>query len=117
MVLYMMYIMHDTEADMSRVSVAEARERFSELIALVAYKGERVTIERKGKPMAALVSLEDLAVLEEAAADRAVRREKQLAALQEAAALRGRILARRGGELLPDSVETINELREGGTGE
>jgi prevent-host-death family protein len=97
---------------MSTVSVAEARERFSEIIALVAYKGERFTIERKGKPMAALVSLEDLALLEEAAASRASRHERQMAVLQQAAALRESILASRGGEFLPDSSETIHELRE-----
>jgi prevent-host-death family protein len=104
--------MYDGEAEVSTISVAEARERFSEIIALVAYKGERFTIERKGKPMAALVSLEDLALLEEAAASRVSRRERRLAALQEAAALRESILARRSGEFLPDSSETIHELRE-----
>lgn len=104
--------MNDAEAEMPTMSVAEARERFSELIALVAYKGERFTIERKGKPMAALVSLEDLALLEEAAINKAARRERRLAALQQAAALRESILASRGGKFLPDSSEIIHELRE-----
>lgn len=46
------------------MSVAEAKKRLSELMSRVAYKGERFLIERRGKPMAALVSVEDLARLE-----------------------------------------------------
>lgn len=47
------------------LNVAEAKKKFSELLARVAFKGERFVITRRGKPMAALVGLEDLAVLEE----------------------------------------------------
>ncbi|MGH2543307.1 MAG: type II toxin-antitoxin system Phd/YefM family antitoxin [Ardenticatenaceae bacterium] len=43
-----------------RVSAAKARACLSALIAEVAYKGEQVIIERWGKPVAALVSMEDL---------------------------------------------------------
>jgi prevent-host-death family protein len=46
------------------VSAAEAKARLSELVASVAYAGERVVIERRGKPMAAIVGLGDLAKLE-----------------------------------------------------
>jgi prevent-host-death family protein len=47
------------------VSVAEAKKRLSELMSRVAYKGERFVIERRGRPMAALVSADDLRRLEE----------------------------------------------------
>ncbi|MFQ5811727.1 MAG: type II toxin-antitoxin system Phd/YefM family antitoxin [Anaerolineae bacterium] len=47
------------------ISVAEAKKRFSELLARAAYSGERFIIERRGTPMAALISLEDLNLLEE----------------------------------------------------
>jgi len=42
------------------VSVAEAKRDFSELMMRAAHKGERFIIARRGKPMAALVSMEDL---------------------------------------------------------
>ena len=47
------------------LNVAEPKKKFSELLARVAFKGERFVITRRGKPMAALIGLEDLAVLEE----------------------------------------------------
>lgn len=53
-----------------RVSAAEAKAHLSELMAQVAYGGQRVIIERRGKPMAALVSIDELRRLErEAPAD------------------------------------------------
>lgn len=45
---------------MNTVGVAEAKKRFSEIMSRVAYNGDRFIIERHGKPMAALVSPEDL---------------------------------------------------------
>jgi prevent-host-death family protein len=47
------------------MSVAEAKKRLSELMSRVAYKNEQFIIGRRGKPVAALVSAEDLARLEE----------------------------------------------------
>lgn len=46
------------------IGVAEAKKRFSELLVRAAFAGERFLIERRGKPLAALVSLEDLRRLE-----------------------------------------------------
>lgn len=45
---------------MKSVSVAEAKAKLSELLGRVAYGGERITIERRGKPMAALVPVADM---------------------------------------------------------
>ena len=45
-------------------SVADAKKHLSELMSRVAYNQERFLILRHGKPMAALVSAEDLARLE-----------------------------------------------------
>lgn len=45
---------------MKRVSAAQAKAQFSALVAEVAYNGARVIIERRGRPLAALVSLDDL---------------------------------------------------------
>ena len=47
------------------MSVADAKKHLSELMSRVAYNKERFLIERRGKPMAALVSAEDLARLEQ----------------------------------------------------
>ena len=47
------------------VSVGDAKRRLSELMSRVVYRGERFVIERRGKPMVALVSAEDLARLEQ----------------------------------------------------
>jgi prevent-host-death family protein len=49
-----------------RVSTAEAKAKLSELIGSVAYGKERVLIERHGRPVAALVSVDDAQSLEEA---------------------------------------------------
>ena len=48
------------------MSAANAKAHFSELVASVAFGKERYIIERHGKPLAALVSLEDLVTLQEA---------------------------------------------------
>jgi len=37
------------------VSVAEAKKHLSDLLGRVAYRGERITISKRGKPMAVLV--------------------------------------------------------------
>ncbi len=47
------------------VSVAKAKSHISELIAKSQYSHERFIITKRDKPVAALVSLDDLAVLEQ----------------------------------------------------
>ena len=47
-----------------KVSAAEAKAKFSALVAEVAFGGRHVVIERRGKPLAALVSMDDLERLE-----------------------------------------------------
>ena len=44
--------------------VTEARKEFADLVNRVAYSGERIALTRRGKVMAALVSAEDLELLE-----------------------------------------------------
>lgn len=46
------------------VSSSEARRNLSDLIASAAYASERRIVTRKGKPMAAIVSIEDLEAME-----------------------------------------------------
>jgi prevent-host-death family protein len=44
----------------SKISTAEVRLRIGDLLNRVALRGDEFVIERKGKPMAALVSMERL---------------------------------------------------------
>ena len=46
------------------IAVAEAKSHFSALLAAVARDGEHFVIERRGKPVAALVSVDDLERIE-----------------------------------------------------
>lgn len=48
-----------------RISAAQAKAQLSALVAQVAYGGEHYIIERRGKPLAALVSVDDLQRLEQ----------------------------------------------------
>lgn len=50
---------------MSRISVAEAKSHLSELIARSAHGHERFIITRRNRPVAALVSIEDLKIIEQ----------------------------------------------------
>lgn len=49
---------------MTAVSATEARANFQELINRAEYKGERILIQRHGKPVGAIIGLEDLRLLE-----------------------------------------------------
>jgi antitoxin Phd len=46
------------------IGVAEIRSSMADVLNRVAYQGERVVLERRGKGVAAIVSMEDLALLE-----------------------------------------------------
>jgi prevent-host-death family protein len=47
------------------LSTSKARVDFAETINLVAYQGERVVLDRRGKPIAAIIPIDDLTFLEE----------------------------------------------------
>lgn len=49
---------------MEMINVADAREQFADLMGRVAYGGERIIVQRRGKPMMAWISLGDLGRLE-----------------------------------------------------
>ena len=46
------------------IPVSEAREQLADLVNRVAYRRERITLGRRGKKIAAIVSAEDLELLE-----------------------------------------------------
>lgn len=49
---------------MTRLAASSLRQKLADALNRVAYRGERIVLERRGKNVAALVSLEDLALLE-----------------------------------------------------
>ena len=49
---------------MTTMSIAEARNGLADAINRVSYGGERVVFARRGKPVAALISPDDLALLQ-----------------------------------------------------
>lgn len=68
---------------MATVTVANAKNHFSDLLRRAEYGGERVIVERHGKPVAVIVSTDDLKRLE-SLEDAADVRDAE-AALKEAA--------------------------------
>jgi len=54
------------EHEGAHVSVSEARETFADVVNRVAYRNERVLVTRRGKPIAAIVPMEQVAYLERA---------------------------------------------------
>lgn len=62
-----------------RVGTHEAKTHLSEYLNRVYYRGERIVIERHGKPVAALVGVEDLARLESSSESVEARYRKALA--------------------------------------
>lgn len=53
------------ERNLTNVSVAKAKAHLSELIAKSSFGHERFVITRRNKPVAAIVSLEDLQIIEQ----------------------------------------------------
>ena len=53
------------ECIMPKVSVAHTKSHLSEIMAKCAYNHERFIITRRNKPVAALVSIEDLRIIEQ----------------------------------------------------
>ena len=86
------------------VSLTEFRRNLSELIDNVADGRERIILSSKGKPKAAVISVEDLWVLENLGGEGV----NQLALLDEAKALRLKIATRLRGRFL-DSTELLRE--------
>ena len=71
------------------VSIAEIRNNLADALNRAAYAGERVILERRGKPVAAIVSMDDLELLEQLENDadlkavRKARKEKNGVTLEQ----------------------------------
>ena len=90
------------------VSVAEVKARLSSLVNSVAYGGERIIIQSRGRSKAALVSVEDLRRVEGAHPSRPSKAQRILALVHA-----DRVRKALKGLKLTDSVEELRRLREG----
>ena len=97
---------------MDSASIAEVKRNISTLVNRVAFGGERIILTSRGKPKAALVSIEDLRKLERLEREESSLYAERKAALAMAKAVREMTLARRGGMPFPDVSEEIHKLRE-----
>jgi len=70
---------------MTRLAATAVRDTFGDTLNRVAYQGERILLERHGKAVAALVSVDDLSRLE------ALEDRDDLAAVRKARRERGRV--------------------------
>ena len=93
-----------------QVSIGELKRDLSGIINRAAYGGERIVIVSRGKPKAAMISIEDLHLLQGMSGEEA-QRITRIAALEVARAIRSEIAAGAEGPL-PDSAEELRELRE-----
>lgn len=85
------------------IPVTQARADLAELVNRVAYSGERVVLTRHGRPVAALVSAEDLELLDRLA-------EQRLDLTSAGTVLPGE----RGPEVAPDPLRIAAEYRPAG---
>jgi len=60
-----MYKTSKTSMSAARLPAGKVRQDFAETVNRVAYGGERIVLHRRGRNLAALIPLEDLALLEE----------------------------------------------------
>ena len=60
-----MYKTDKTTDSAAHLAAGKVREDFAETVNRVAYGGERIVLHRRGRSLAALIPIEDLALLEE----------------------------------------------------
>ena len=85
------------------IPASEAREKFSDLINRAAYGHERIIVTRRGKPVAAIVPAEDVALLVGAEDGGRCRQAQRLAAER-----------RREEDVVGDPVHQVSRADAGG---
>ncbi len=88
-----------------KVNIREAREKFSEIINRVSYKGERVVLMSRNKPKALIVGLEEAELLK----DQPLRKARRLMQLDQIRKVRERLYRKR---VKSDSVQELEKLRK-----
>ncbi len=90
------------------VSMGEAKARLSSLVNSVAFGRERIVIQSRGRPKAALVSVDDLRHVEGTRSVRLSKAQRTLALVQA-----DRVRRALKGLKLTDSLEELRRLRVG----
>jgi prevent-host-death family protein len=91
-----------------QVSMGEAKARLSSLVNSVAFGGQRIVIQSRGRAKAALVSVEDLRRVEGTRPARLSKAQRVLALVQA-----DRVKKCLKGLKLTDSLEDLGRLTEG----
>jgi prevent-host-death family protein len=98
---------------MNTIGIAQIKRNISNIVNRVAFGQERIILTSRGKPKAALVSIEDLQkleMLENTTSPPSPAHQK--AALAMAQTVREMTLTRRGGKPFSDVSEDLRRLRE-----
>ncbi|MBI2875974.1 MAG: type II toxin-antitoxin system Phd/YefM family antitoxin [Candidatus Tectomicrobia bacterium] len=95
----------------TRIGIAEAKNALSTIVNRVAFGRERIILESRGKPKAAVISIEDLQRLESWEPE-ITSTAARMSALAEARAVRQAIAARQGAPDSESVVDTLHRLRE-----
>ncbi len=95
-----------------RINAADFQQRAPEILSQVHETRAAYIVEDQGVPIAAIVSVEDLARLEESAPAPKRNVAEALASLERARAVREMIRRKRGNKKPTDSVATIRYLRQ-----
>ena len=90
-------------------SIGQVKRDISELVNRVAYAGERVLLTSRGKPKAALISIEDYERLKRQETEARIAQWEEW--MESARELSNAIYERRGGEYI-DVDELIREARQ-----
>lgn len=88
-----------------KVNVREAREKFSEIINRVSYRGERVVLMSRNKPKALIVGLDEAELLK----DDSVKKARRLMQLEQIKKVRQRLTGKR---VKSNSAGELRRLRE-----
>jgi len=88
-----------------KINIREARERFSEMIHRVSYKGERVIVMSRNKPKAVIVGLEEAELFK----DEPMRKARRSMQLEQIKKVRERLAHKK---IKSDSVQELRRLRE-----
>jgi prevent-host-death family protein len=95
---------------MTRLAASRAREDFSDTLNRVAYGGERIVLRRRGRDLAAIVPMEDLALIEKIEDETDVRDAKGTRSDEAHGEEAG---APREAEARPGPVDGLSRRRRG----
>ena len=88
-----------------KINIREAREKFSDIINRVSYKGERIVLMSRNKPKALIVGLEEAELIK----DEPMRKARRILQLDQIKKVREKLSRKR---MKSDSSLELRRLRE-----